>query len=438
MREIWVMGSQGDNPQKILAVGENEWLLTAKWSPDARRLAYLRVYRATETYQTSMESSDLKGMNRAVVLPGTDLSIFDFCWLRDGRIVYSLQASSNSNAADLWQVSIDGSSGRPTDKPKWITQWPESNFWRLTASADAKRLAALKTTSAAQIYLSELSAGATRRMNLPRRLTNDEANNVPSAWTADSKAVLFGSDRQGRWGIFKQGIGQGSAEPVVTGPQDTHHARLSADGTWMLYRQQKTAGPSTRVDLLRIPVNGGVPRHVLDMRNDSSYDCARAPATLCMLLEASQDEKELTLTAFDPLKGRGKLLRSIENYPKPFSVAGMGLSPDGTTVAISRDVEPEIRIRLLSLSGGPDRVITLKGWPNLTGLDWSPDGKGLYCGSVSPHSRTILYADLKGSTRVLWQYKGLGRVWGVPSPDGRYLAILGHVMNSNAWMLEGL
>ena len=27
VREIWVMGIQGDNPQKVLAVGENEWLL---------------------------------------------------------------------------------------------------------------------------------------------------------------------------------------------------------------------------------------------------------------------------------------------------------------------------------------------------------------------------------------------------------------------------
>jgi len=39
---------------------------------------------------------------------------------------------------------------------------------------------------------------------------------------------------------------------------------------------------------------------------------------------------------------------------------------------------------------------------------------------------------------VLWQCKGTGsNIWGVPSPDGRYLAILGSVTNSNVWMLEG-
>src|SRR5262249_38371856 len=130
------MGSHGDNPQKIFALGEDDWLLTAKWSPDGQRLAYLRVHPTPKRDERSMETCDRKGANRTVVVPGTDRDIVDFCWLRDGRIVYSRQGSPDSNAEDLWQIRIDGHSGTPTDKPKWITQWPGSNFWRLTASAD--------------------------------------------------------------------------------------------------------------------------------------------------------------------------------------------------------------------------------------------------------------------------------------------------------------
>jgi hypothetical protein len=81
---------------------------------------------------------------------------------------------------------------------------------------------------------------------------------------------------------------------------------------------------------------------------------------------------------------------------------------------------------------------TVKGWPNITGLDWSPYGKGFYCGSASPQGPTLLYVDLKGNARVLWQYKGgSGFIWGIPSPDGHYLAILGQPVNRNVWMLEG-
>ena len=158
---------------------------------------------------------------------------------------------------------------------------------------------------------------------------------------------------------------------------------------------------------MRIPASGGVPQFVMETRQLVDFACARAPASLCVIVETSQDRKQLVITAFDPLKGRGKVLRTIEKDPS-HTYGETELSPDGSTVAISRGGEPEIHIRLLSLSGGSDREITVKGWPNITGLDWSPDGKGLYCGSVSPQGSTLLYVDLKGNARVLWQYKGGG------------------------------
>ena len=114
-----------------------------------------------------------------------------------------------------------------------------------------------------------------------------------------------------------------------------------------------------------------------------------------------------------------------------------GLSPDGTVFAIAKHNEPEIHIRLLSLSAGSNREITVKGWSNIIGLDWSPDGKGIYCWSASVQSGTLLYVDLEGNARVLWQEKGSYDGWGIPSPDGRYLAILASAANSNVWMLEG-
>jgi Tol biopolymer transport system component len=436
VREIWVMDSQGDNPQKILGLGESEWLETVHWSPDGQRLAYIRVQNMTERNQASIETCDLKGASRTVVVSHSDQWLSDFCWLPDGRMVYSRRESSAWSDDNLWQIGINGQTGTPEGKPKRVTQWAGSFLGNLYASADGKRLTFLKTTHQWQVYLCELVAGWAR-MNPPRRLTNDEANNLATAWTPDSKAVLFQSDRNGTSGIFKQGISQNNAEPMVTGPQKVTLPRLSADGAWILYTEfPKTVDGSTPFRLMRIPVGGGVPQLVLETRNEPDYRCARAPANLCVVSEASPDGKQLTLTAFDPLKGRGRVLRTIQNDPtNPF---GGAVSPDGTSFALSRNGEGEIHIRLLALSGGADREMTVKGWPNNTGLDWSADGKGLYLGSVSPQSRTLLYVDLKGNANVVWQFKGGGfAVAGVPSPDGRYLAMLGSPINSNIWMLEG-
>jgi Tol biopolymer transport system component len=433
--EIWVMDSQGRNPQKVLALGENEIPQAVKWSADGQRLAYIKQRHTAEAYQCSIETCDLKGGSRTVVLSSPDLPLLGLCWLPDRRIIYSRRESRGSREDNLWQIGINDHTGMPTGASKRITQWPGSVMWGLHASADGKRLVFLRSADQTQIYLGELDGGGTR-MKAPRRLTNDEANDVPCAWTPDSNAVLFPSDRSGTWGIFKQQINADEAQAVITGQQDAYPPCIITDGAWILYQENpKTAGPFTPVSLMRVPASGGASQSVLEKRGDADFNCSRSSAGLCVLTEDSPDGKQLTVTAFDPLKGRGKVLRTMSKDTAA-SFAG-AISPDGTVLAIAKYSEPEIHIRLLSLSGSSDREITVKGWPGITSLNWSADGKGLYCGSVSVRGNTLLYVDLEGNARVLWQNKGGSQIWAIPSPDGRYLAIRGDVRNSNVWMLEG-
>jgi Tol biopolymer transport system component len=155
-------------------------------------------------------------------------------------------------------------------------------------------------------------------------------------------------------------------------------------------------------------------------------------------MELSLDEKRLTVTALDPLKGKGKLLRTVEkNIGENFNHA---LSPDGSTLALAKEEPAEIHIRLLSLNGGSDREIRVKGWPSIASMEWSADAKGLYCGSESSSRGALLYVDLKGTAQVLWPSGQSGEgpfLAGSPSPDGLHLALWGPVHNSTAWIVEG-
>jgi len=376
--EISVMDSQGTNPQKVLALGENEFIMNGdvRWSPDGQRLAYIKARRAAEAYEWSIATCDLKGASRTMVLSSPGLALLALCWLPDGRIIYSRQESRDSNDDNLWQIGINDHTGMPIRTPKRITQLPGSLIEGLSGSADGKRLVLTRTAFQTQIYVGELGGGGTR-MKAPRRLTNDEANDAPFTWTPDSKAVLFDSDRNGTRGIFKQQINADEAQAVMIGQQDAYGPRISADGQWILYRESpKGAAPSTPVRMMRVPIAGGTPQFVLELCNAIGFNCSGASAGLCVLAEDNHNY-DLTLTAFDPLKGRGKVLRTIPTGSAAASFAS-GLSADGSTFAVAEDLEPEIR--LISLSGGTDRKITVRDWPNITGLDWSPDGKGLYCG----------------------------------------------------------
>jgi hypothetical protein len=306
------------------------------------------------------------------------------------------------------EMPINTRTGEPTNKPRRLTNWAGFQLSNLTPTADGKRLAFLKQTSHSGVYVGELQANGTRLKGPPRRLTVGEYDDLPMAWTRDSKAVLFGSYRDGRREVLKQALDQDSAETLVTGENDTA-PRLSADGSWVLYSvSPQNAGLTTPINLLRVPTSGGPAHLVLTSRGLTDWRCALSPATLCVLTERSSDQRQLTFIAFDPIQGRGRELMKIETDPT--GIYSFDLSPDASRLAVEKTGEDHIRI--LPLDGGAPRDVNAKGWATLNSLDWATDGKGFFASSQSPQGVTLLHIDLEGNAQTLWTQKGSSQTWG--------------------------
>jgi hypothetical protein len=131
-------------------------------------------------------------------------------------------------------------------------------------------------------------------------------------------------------------------------------------------------------------------------------------------------------------------LRSGSKDPGPRSYS-WDLSRDGSRLAFTQSVDREGRIRILSLAGREARETYVKDWNYLRSLSWATDGKGLFVGRRPISGSTLLYVDLEGRSDVLWQQgelPGSPWTWGVPSPDGRHLALVGYTADTNVWMLE--
>ena len=363
-----------------------------------------------------------------------------FCWLAEGRVIYSLgEAAPGVGATDtnLWEITVNAGSGKAASKPRRITSWADFSLRGLSASAGGKRLVFGRVRAQGDVYIGDLERGGTDLKAPPRRLTLDERNDSPGAWTPDSKAVLFMSDRSGNFDIYKQALDQDSAEPVVATPQMELAPRLSADGALIIYAsfaKPKDLFTSAPSQLRRVPVSGGPSQFVLTTHRLVDHRCARAPATLCLMGEQTEDLKQVVFTAFDPVKGRGREVTRITTDPR-FQY-NWDLSPDGSQIAIAFPAG-ENRIRLLPVAGGGSRDVVVNGWSGFNeGPDWTPDGKGFYVSSSSPRGVTLLHIDLTGKQSIVWDQKGGLQTWGVPSPDGRHLAIMGHTMDSNVWMIE--
>ncbi len=136
------------------------------------------------------------------------------------------------------------------------------------------------------------------------------------------------------------------------------------------------------------------------------------------------------------MKGRGRELTRFATEPS--ASYGWNISPEGARIAIVK--QPEARIHILSFDGQVPREIAVKGWDNFTNTVWAEDGKGLFVSSTTKGGPTLLHVDLQGNAHVLWQSKGeTGSgipLYGVPSPDGRHLAIHSSTLNSNMWTIE--
>jgi Tol biopolymer transport system component len=365
----------------------------------------------------------------------------------DGRLIYSQpEPPPNQNDDNLWEIRVHPRTGIPAGKPHRITKWVDSHFWEFSATRDGKRLAFLKGNSQSDVYVGEFEAKG-RHLKPPRRLTLDQRQDFPGGWARDSKAVLFESDRTGSFNIFKQALDQDSAEPLTTGPESKSIPRLSPDGSWILYSVLVPGNKeslSSLQRLMRMPVGGGPSQLVLEARGIDDYHCAPAPAALCVLGERSADGKQILLTSFDPVGGRGHQVGKIEARMGPGTVS-WDLSPDGSRIAFTEFGEREGHIHFLSLTGGTIPDLLVRGWPGfmlmtptppVAALAWAPDGKGMFVTSLSPIATTILYTDLQGHAYPLWEQQGSFASWCVPSPDNRYLAITKTDWDSNVWMLE--
>jgi Tol biopolymer transport system component len=160
--------------------------------------------------------------------------------------------------------------------------------------------------------------------------------------------------------------------------------------------------------------------------------CAKSPATLCAIAERSPDRKQLVFEAFDPVNGRGRELAELKTDET--SNYQWDLSPDGARLAILKDREGQIQI--LSLNGRTAQEITVKEWNSLTSVVWATDGRGLFVSSRKKQGPVLLSVDLQGNARVLWEHAGSVGTYGVPSPDGRHLAMQRWIVDGNMWMME--
>jgi eukaryotic-like serine/threonine-protein kinase len=450
-REIWVMRPDGQQARKVFDAGENDSIGGLTWSPDGRRVVFVRQ-DGPDSANTYFESGDLRGGPLTKIVPPFDMRVVNYLiWLPDGRLVYRQdEPSFKVKTCNLWQINMNSRFTEFVGKPQRITNFAELCANPVDATADSKRLSILEWRPHSSVYVADLQGGGERSTN-PLRLTREESWNHPLAWTADSRTILFASSRTGVDAIFKQTLGQDSAESMIAlgNKEGLAGACLSPEGSWLYYTMKSydegpaeshkimresvsDIVPTQTSKIMRIPIQGGAPQLVLTAKIEEWPRCARSPSSLCAIAERTPDRRQIIFTELDSVRGRGReLARSDTDATKGYH---WDLSPDGRRIALLK--HRDARVQILSLTGGAPQDVTSKQRRALSSVIWAADGKELFVSSYTARGAEMLHMDLKGNTRLLWEHPGGIEIYGVPSPDGRHLAMRGWNVEGNLWMME--
>jgi serine/threonine protein kinase len=435
--DIWVMSSTGDQARLFHAAEENSAAFGLTWTPDTDRVSYIESGQAGD----KLISRNFDGGPTTTLLPTADFTdsqmkkLHDFSWLPDGRLIYSLDSlDGGGKSCDFWVMRMDSRTGRIVEPAKKITNWTGFCMAGLSTTADGRRLSFLQWESRSRSYLGELAAGGSQLLR-PRLFPTSESSEAITDWMPDGKSMLLSSDRSGYRQMYKLAPDREQPEPIVGTEVVGRDIRITPDGKWFLFYAKSELSPTSKEEaVMRIPFEGGKAEFLLFGKRDGLILCPKSPAAECAIAETTDDHKQVTISALDPLRGRGnELVRyDIDTKKEDWVVA---MSPDGSRLAAIVSLEKPISI--ISLRGlGTDQV-KVKGWQAVGDVSWAADGKSLFGFSPSPEGRTLLQIDLNGKARFLWEMPGTyGEVGAVASPDGRYLALEDWTLNSNIWMIE--
>ena len=461
--EIWLASTDGGEPR--LAVNVPGFVIgPAAWSPDSQRFAYLK-----DVYWPGYSKEDVQIEMYELASGKTDLILNDYrlqyglVWTRDNRILFSrAEEPPNQGESNVWSLKVDTRPGWRWGAPVRLTGGPD---WKpvINMSADGKRAVFVRTNIAPTVFVADVDA-RTREIGKLQRLTMDERQNRPYEWTPDGKSVLYVSDREGTFRIFRQRIGAATPE-LITGIQGSPIIlRLNPERTEILYlaeaaretaeapngssssqnsgaghsdtnTQPEGAFHSRNLGLMRVALDGGVSQLVVEDSGINNFQCARLPSRECLYSKYTKDA--LVFYEFDAKSGAKKeLMRTSEPEWQYFNWT---LSPDGRTLALAKKMRAatEAEIRLVSTRGGAKRVLKVKDWARIATIDWAADGKSFWASAVRHGETTALInIDLQGHAKAVLQESKPYVGWAIPSQDGKHLAIWEATGGSNAWMLE--
>lgn len=218
VREIWISGPQGRNPQRVTRLGGSS--ISPSWSRDGRYIAF--AHHSSNTHTLGMwDSSDNRVFR--VNLPGTTISGTAFT--PDNRIVVALSRGN----MEIFMLTKDLTRIAQTVVQSWAIDVSPS------FDAEGKKMAFTSDRHGnPHIYIKDMET------NEIRRVTYEGKYNTSPSLSGDGDLVAFSRRTPEGHRIFVHNLNTGRERQVSFGPGNDEEPAFSPDGYFIVFASNRT------------------------------------------------------------------------------------------------------------------------------------------------------------------------------------------------------
>jgi serine/threonine-protein kinase len=418
-------------PEQPLAQGGE--MHSFAWSPDGRWIACVRGNR--QSRQPSFMFGNI-GPTRIWLIPadraGAPVPVTDDQWFNasptwapDGRTLLFL--SDRSGGSELHQLRIGGD-GHPLGEPARLSNGLRAQG--VSLSTNGRWLAYADWTETSNVWSLPIPTGAPVSVRQAEPVTS--GNQIIESFdiSSDGRWMLFDSDRGGTMDLYRQPLAGGEPERLTQSPADEFWPQWSPDGREIAFHSFVDG----RRQLFVISAEGGSRRQVTDGSGDERAGVWTVDGrTLFYLHDFNLPSAEVR-TISRSADGRWGAPRTVfvgNAYPP---VA----APDGRQVAFTSDGT----VYVVKSSGDSVRALVARidsAAPRAAYVDWSADSRTLYYLAPGPGETTIWAVPSQGGpSRLLVRFDDPNRPWhryGFVARRGRFYFTSGD-RQSDIWVAE--
>jgi Tol biopolymer transport system component len=379
----------GEEKPLRLTTDPGEDLLPA-WSPDGRYIAFCRWSKAEYgIYLVPALGGPERKLHSAKPVTAVNFFPLSLDWSPDGKYLVYREGRPGEQPWNLSLLAVEN----PEDRRALTSpSGPHAMEYFPRFSPDGLNVAFVRASGSAaavDIYVVGTAGGE------PKRLTFDNVNVYGLDWTADGAYVVFSSNRQGTYRLWKVRASGGEPEALPVGQQDAMQPSVSRDGRRLAYTQE-----SVDTNIWR-------------------YEVPRAPG------RSTPPTKLIASTQFD---------------------GGQQFSPDGSRIVFSSTRSGSYEIWVCDSDGSNPRQLTFFGGPDTGTPRWSPDGRQIVFDSTPQGHGDIFVVSAEGgrphrltmessndcvpswSRDGRWIYfasdrTGAWQVWKMPAEGGRAVQV---------------